>query len=119
MKIEKRKFEASDKEVALEILKLCKLHDDAGIESTVSKVKSELKCTEGDLLSFIERTNFFHISTASNRRGTTKQSVRPSAEFSVTTSKYADMDMNWLEQKIANAPRVQQQIKALKNRPTN
>lgn len=59
MKIEKRRFDATDNEVIVEIYRVVKLLVSARIVPYISKVKAELKCSEADLIAFLNRHRLY------------------------------------------------------------
>lgn len=62
MKIEKRQFDATDDQVIVEIYRIITVLSRAGIIPYISKIKSELKCSEADIVNFLlNYQNLFEI----------------------------------------------------------
>jgi len=55
MKIEKRSFDATDNEVIIEIYRVVRLLISVRITPYLSKVKTELRCSEADLIALLHR----------------------------------------------------------------
>lgn len=85
MKIEKRRFDATDNEAIVEIYRIVKLLVSARIAPYITKVKTELKCSEADLIALLNRhREYFTIEHDS--KGKPGIVITPHLEGAIKTS---------------------------------
>lgn len=85
MKIEKRRFDATDNEVIIEIYRVVRVLLSVRIAPYISKIKTELKCSEADLIAFLNRhRQYFTIELDS--KGKPGIVITPHLEGAIKTS---------------------------------